>query len=282
LNASPCEIKVKNVTIKEIFMEEVKNKYGDTTSKRYNVFPLPLKNLKINNGTVKSENVSIFFHRDKINHGYPNIYSVYKKAKQKEFFGDTLIFGEDVERGIIEYQEKIKKAAEELKKKFMLEELKSLDNKVRAMPQVLYSYLETLHDVSLNPDFYQSSTSTNYCCTPWCSLIHECKSIISLMGVNCIDENKRQMQNTLVEQARKFDDGSGNKDVFTLHLRPFSIKCSHDKWSLTLRIYFKVKDNKIIIGWIGQHPYLPCPPDESPSACSRIDCPNNPAYVPGV
>jgi hypothetical protein len=77
------------------------------------------------------------------------------------------------------------------------------------------------------------------------------------MGVNCSDEDLRQMNDTLVEQDRQFDNGSGNKELFTLHLKPLSEERSTNLWFLTLRIYFKVKGGKIVIGWIGRHRYLP-------------------------
>jgi hypothetical protein len=53
---------------------------------------------------------------------------------------------------------------------------------------------------------------------------------------------------------RKFDDGSGKKLFFTIHLKPETGMVSQsDK---TLRIYLKWDDNskRLCIGWIGKHP----------------------------
>jgi hypothetical protein len=251
LNTPPCEIEIKNVTIKEILMEPVKDKNGVIRRPiiYYNIFPPPLINIKISNTLIGAMNISTVRQKEKIEPGSSDIYSVYKTAKQE--FGDTLIFGKDVKRGIDEYWNKIK---EELEKNPGWDVLKE---KTKNLPWILRSYLEVLHDVSLDPGFYQCSSSSNYCCSPCCSLIHKCKSLISLMGLNCSDEDLRQMNDDLVEKARQFDDGSGNKELFTLHLKPLSEERSTDLWFLTLRIYFKVKGGKIVIGWIGQHRYLP-------------------------
>ncbi|MDR1288020.1 MAG: hypothetical protein LBK08_10460 [Treponema sp.] len=301
LNTSPGEIEIKNTAIKKIIMDPVKDENGAIIYpiRHYNIFPSPLENVKISNGLVKIADLSTIETGQK-NPGPFDIYSAYEKAKQE--FGDTLIFGKDVEDSIVEYQNKIRKKMEENPG------WKELKEETENLSQALSSYLKTLHDVSLDPGFYQWSSSENYCCFPCCSLIHEykslsrlkavncsdcrppccpliheCKSLISLMGANCSDEYQNQMQNSQAKQERQFDDGSGNKEVFTLHLRPLSKKCYGALWFLTLRIYFKVKGRKIVIGWIGQHPYLPsCPSVQRGIACQRIECQNNPAHVPGT
>jgi len=58
-----------------------------------------------------------------------------------------------------------------------------------------------------------------------------------------------------------FDNGNNVKKLFDLHLKPctFSQYEDTDNKKRTTRIYILWDENvkKVIVGWIGKHPYLP-------------------------
>ena len=184
-----------------------------------------------------------------------HIQAAYKKAQEE--FGDFLVFGADVPLGITEYERKIIKYPHEN------------DEEIAAK---LYFCLKVLYEYARNMKHGNSSVcataNLDYCCNIQCSAKQYCKSIISLLGADCIEDinvlkGSTQEQEKFIRKDRTWDNRYGDKELFTLHLKPYSPMCNNSRhWYRSLRIYFKLDFSqgqmKIAIGWIGRHPYLPC------------------------
>ena len=71
-------------------------------------------------------------------------------------------------------------------------------------------------------------------------------------GVTASGESDTIRNSPKERQVRTWDDGSGERRLFDLHLKP-SDATSPDR---CVRIYFEYDDQicKMIIGWVGAHP----------------------------
>ena len=93
------------------------------------------------------------------------------------------------------------------------------------------------------------------------------KYLFNAYGCLCSPENEKYIY--CPEKLRHFKNENGNEEYFSLHLKPITetknrntYTLGGDEFNSTCRIYFKVKNEKILIGWIGKHPM------------SCIDCTN--------
>jgi len=71
-------------------------------------------------------------------------------------------------------------------------------------------------------------------------------------------------------KTRHFQSSEGTEEYFTLHLKPITYNKKSDNKNLTRRIYFKWENNKILVGWIGEH--LQSCSNEPESECVKINC----------
>ena len=114
-------------------------------------------------------------------------------------------------------------------------------------------------------------------CKPGCNYLLDCGANIRYFGADCVDEKK---DHKIIEEVE--DERTKNNRKFWLHIRPNNINCEDKFWYFSLRIHFRwVTNNKIEIGWIGRHLYLPCPKKNQDSGeivnCNRLECPINPS-----
>ncbi|GHU70253.1 hypothetical protein FACS189450_04400 [Spirochaetia bacterium] len=237
----------------------------------YSISDIPSKEIKL-----VHEKIGISGLGDIGQQEFPDILSAYETAK-KDFVQNakTFIIGEDVEEGIREYSRILKS-----------------QNSNKGYANTLYSHLEALNDFVIQfrqkeqayKDFNQyqfaGSPDSRSCNSPYCEYFDVCKSFIYLLGVRCSDENQNQLDdNRKVYDERIRGNGRGKKELFRIHLKPHTEPCFSSVFLLTLRIYFKWdrEEEKIIIGWLGRHLYLPikCPPHMT--SCWRWDkgCPAN-------
>jgi len=137
----------------------------------------------------------------------------------KKQFSNYLIFGKDVDKGI----ETLKKHS--------------------GPPDRIFTYLETLKD------FCEYKRNNN---TPNDKFDIE---ILRVFGCICTGEDYINPKN---KKYREYDNGSGNKEEFKIHLKPNTYDpVPPGKTDRTVRIYLKWEEiqKKVIIGWIGCHPH---------------------------
>lgn len=149
---------------------------------------------------------------------YKTVHDACEAAKNN--FANYLVFGDDVNAGI----KTIRDSA--------------------GPPDRIFAYLETLKDFCI----YKSKNNTPY----------DDADILCVFGCICSHEWEDDLKDQKVNDDRKFDNGSGQKKLMELHLKPNTFDPAPGK-SRTVRIHFEWDEiqKKVIIGWIGAHRYLP-------------------------
>ena len=141
----------------------------------------------------------------------------------KNIFSDYLIFGKDVEKGI-----------------------KTIRNSAGPPGRIFY-YLQTLKEFCEYKRKVKAQFPDDY--------------ILKSLGCDCSYEQPEHMQNERAQDERMYDNGYNEKELFMLHLKPSTFSQYEDIGNKTgtTRIYILWKENikKVIVGWIGKHPYLP-------------------------
>jgi hypothetical protein len=160
---------------------------------------------------------------------FKTVLDAYKKAK--EMFSDFIIFGNDIEKGINTIE---------------------LD---AGPPDRIFAYLQTLKEYSE----FKINNKTDF--------THD--YFISALGCDCSFEKPEHMQNENVKNDRMFDNGNNEKAVFSLHLKPSTFP--RYERTKTVRIYFLWDDThkKVIVGWIGNHKFIPPKKPLSPKNSSH-------------
>jgi len=152
---------------------------------------------------------------------FNKVIDVYKHVKKE--FCDYIMFGSDVQAGI----KTIRDSA--------------------GPPDRIYSYLEALKDFCIYKRANKSIFSDDY--------------ILQSLGCICSYENKEVFNDEKAKIERTFDNGNNERELFDLHLKPntFTVAEEQEKKERTVRIYISWSDlqKKIIVGWIGKHPYNP-------------------------
>jgi hypothetical protein len=152
---------------------------------------------------------------------YESVLKVYKIAKEQ--FSSYIVFGNDVEGGI----ETIRDSA--------------------GPPDRIFAYLKTLTEYC---EYKRKNGNT----------IPD-DIILNALGCICSYESEKDMNDEKTKNARMFDNGNNEKILFNLHLKPntFSEYEDLNKKSRTVRIYisWNEEQEKVIVGWIGRHLYLP-------------------------
>ena len=152
---------------------------------------------------------------------YNSVLEVFNRAK--ELFNDYIIFGNDIEKGI----KTIRDSA--------------------GPPDRIFAYLKTLVEFCEIKRTKEINFSDDY--------------ILQALGCICTYEDEENMKNEEFKKARMFDNGNSKKIQFDLHLKPNTFRPCEDTSSKrrTVRIYISWDgiQKKVIIGWIGKHPYLP-------------------------
>jgi hypothetical protein len=132
--------------------------------------------------------------------------------------------------------------------------LTEIQNIEKYLPDILYSYLNTLYFFVMNKG--DGSYARHFHCGWNCESYYICKSYIHYLGLNCVDETNRQMYCPRVKQDRTKHDEKGNVQIFRLHLRPYTTARDSILDFLTMRIHFTIGINEITIGHIGKHLFL--------------------------
>jgi hypothetical protein len=176
-------------------------------------------NEKMMSATISTEHIDYIEYSNK--EKYKSVFEVYKNAKDQ--FSRYIVFGNDVERGI----ETIRDSA--------------------GPPDRIFAYLKTLTEYC---EYKRKNGNT----------IPD-DIILSALGCICSYESEINMNDEETKNARMFDNGNNKKILFNLHLKPntFSINEDLGNKSRTVRIYILWDNNqeKVIVGWIGRHLYLP-------------------------
>lgn len=149
------------------------------------------------------------------------VIDVYQYAK-KELY-DYIIFGNDVKKGI----ETIKDYA--------------------GPPNRIFAYLKTLKEYCIYKKNNEIIISDQY-------MLHS-------LGCVCSYEDDGIFSDERAMDERSFDNGNNEKQLFKLHLKPntFPEYKDTERRKRTVRIYISWNDlqKKVIVGWIGKHPFTP-------------------------
>jgi hypothetical protein len=124
----------------------------------------------------------------------------------------------------------------------------------------LYHYLNTLNDLVeiINRENIFDTGELNF--------------LLNSHGCFCSPDSK--VYEKCPMKVRHFNNNKGVDEYFTLHLKPITYNRKSEHRNLTRRIYFKLKDDKVLIGWIGEHPQS-CS-NEPDSECAKASCPFQP------
>ena len=152
---------------------------------------------------------------------FNKLIEVYNYAKEELI--DYVLFGKDVQEGI----KTIRDSA--------------------GPPDRVFAYLETLKDFCIYKRCYNSVFSDMF--------------ILQSFGCICSYENKNIFNDEKAKRERMFDNGNNERELFNLHLKPntFTIAEEQERKERTVRIYISWNEiqKKVIVGWIGKHPYNP-------------------------
>ena len=88
--------------------------------------------------------------------------------------------------------------------------------------------------------------------------------LINSHGCLCSPDSKIYKQCKF--RSRYFINDQGNEEYFSLHLKPITYNKKSDLGNFSRRIYFKLDNMKILIGWIGRH-LLSCSDCEKITEC---------------
>jgi hypothetical protein len=105
-------------------------------------------------------------------------------------------------------------------------------------PDRIYAYLETLKDFCI---YKRNSSNT----------IFDDEYILQSLG--CICSYEVPNMNERLKNERKFDNGSKEKVLFSLHLKPITFPRNEEKRTVRIYIYWDDARRKIIVGYIGKH-----------------------------
>jgi hypothetical protein len=163
-----------------------------------------------------------------------------------EKYSDYLAYGKDVSL------DKIKVSIDKLVVKFPLLKTQSNSDNInisgdKLIATRLYHYLKTLNN-TINVIKKKN--------------IEEEKDLVFLLnahGCLCSLDEEYKKKNC---PHRRFKDDEDNNDYFNLHLKPITetefktdfYRLGGSDFNNTCRIYFKLRNQKILIGWIGKHP----------------------------
>ena len=175
----------------------------------------------------EEDNIKTIVQIKNINNVKYNYYKKYNTVNDAyssdEIYKDNIIFGSDILKGLNTIEE------------------------FAGPPNRILAYLKTL-------DEYCEYIKIH-------GKIHNEINIIQAFGCICSGETKKDMKDKRAIKERTFHTGNNEEKLFTLHLKPTTIPPYKDigEKKETVRIYFDWDDvgKKIIVGWIGKHPYLP-------------------------
>jgi len=281
---------------------------------KYIIKDAPLKNININNQNVNISTLKAFID---FNYNYNstlhnNSYIKYNLERWEEAlnkaqkqFKDHVVFGREVKSGLMQY---IKKIIDErclllpnIKSKS--KEIDEIDTWMKEGPNTLFENLRAINDFisnssiikikrNMNERYNCCNTKTcngiacreylsvfNNNCNLKCEFLEECGSNIKYFGVDCSDEWYERKKEIFVEKDRTKKDIEGNESKYWIHLKLNNKVCRDPLWFMNLRIHFRyIGNEKIEIGWIGRHLYLPCPiiDIQERMLCIRDKCPFHP------
>ena len=146
---------------------------------------------------------------------FNSVLDVYKYAKEQ--FKEFIIFGKDVESGIGTIRDSA------------------------GPPERVFTYLETLTEFVDYKRKHRPSLKDD--------------KILQILGCICSYEDEEQMKIEKVKNARIFDNGSNEKILFNLHLKPSTYSNDIGNRKRTIRIYISWDEDRkiVIVGWIGEH-----------------------------
>jgi hypothetical protein len=276
INYQETEIPI-NTEIRRTIMldDEYRDKKNKLIKFQYILPNAPLQKVKITDARVKTATIDI--PRD--NKG--TLIGVINEAKT----WPELIFGNDVGSGINEYINRLEQKSATIIDAGSLAKIHEIKN---ALPDILYSYLDTLRSYVTTRRLYKGDESfeKRFHCGYKCESYHTCKSYIHYLGLDCVCETGSQMRCPKVKEDRTKNDEKGNPMVFRLHLRPYTNASGESSLDfLTMRIHFINGINRIIIGHIGAHLFLAkkgCLVNNAPPYCQPVcgspSC--DPNYIP--
>ena len=175
-------------------------------------------------------------------------------------FGETLEFLEsNVSNSINIYKNILKK----MKKKYITnmdyEYLDTINAIEKNYPSLIYNCMEGLDKLvkyynSCDKPRPELPISNIFKCRTIGneSICNKCLGYLRLCGYDCSPESEDDLKDSKVIEERTFDG-----QLYTIHLKPytFSIKSKYEEASI--RIYFTWDSEKIKIGYIGKHLWLP-------------------------
>jgi hypothetical protein len=267
-------ISIQSIPVDTEFNIKMTNWQGNQLNYNYKIKNAPLKNIIINNKNVNISTLNAF-----INKNFKYKLGDWETALNaaKNHFKENLEFGLEVDASLIEYKNKIIKESKKLfganKQKF--------NEWMKEGPDTLYENLKALNDfiangsiqkVTKNKDERYHCCNTekchgqvcheyvkvlNYNCDLKCEFLEVCCSNIRYFGVDCVDEYLIHKKNKDVEIDRTRTNSKGAKSIYWIHLRPQNLNFDSPLGFMSLRIHLRPLADKIEIGWIGRHLYLP-------------------------
>jgi hypothetical protein len=258
-----------------MFSESFINKKNINQTKNYIIKKAPSRNVRIEKQKVK---ISILDALVNVNYQY-NSYEWEKAlndAKMK--FKNYLVFGKEVESGLLQYFSKI------IDEYFIMlydpkssRQLKELDEWMKEGPNTLFKYLKAIYNFvsAYNLSKLHIKRNERYYCSYKCEFYEECGSNLRFFGVECSNESPKIKNDSSVIKDREKMNSVNVKEIYWIHLKPKTVICDNKHlWFVTLRIHLRYLGNgKIEIGWIGRHLYPQCPKRNNISDCHRERCP---------
>jgi hypothetical protein len=214
---------------------------------KHNFNNVECQNINISDCTILNSSVRCLKQRE-----FSSINDALENARND--FKDTLEYSKKVDESIDEYEKILAKLRYDRNNN-----IEKIDKHKKVYPVTVYDCLYTIdklvkyykqndkqHPIQpLSKNFNCNSIGENDIC-------NKCRGYLRVCGYDCSDERKEDIKNEKVKEARTIDD-----QLFQIHLKPYS-KTEGTKYSeKSLRIYFRWDTDKIKIGYIGKHLYLP-------------------------
>jgi len=239
----------KRTDITKIITNNYENEYNINVSIqkiKHNFNKLECQNIIITSCIINS-NIKELKKRK-----FSSIDDTLKNAKTD--FKDTIEFSNKINESINEYEEILAKLRYDRNI-----DIEKIDNYKLIYPVIVYDCFNTLDKLvkyykfknkqNLPEPISRKITCRNISTNDVCK---KCCGYLKLCGFDCSDENENDLKNVNAINERTID----NK-LYRIHLKPYSITRDTKYADLTLRIYFRWDNDKIQVGWIGKHLYLP-------------------------
>jgi hypothetical protein len=168
-------------------------------------------------------------------------------------FNNTIEFSQSINNSINEYENDLTL----LEEQFFGDKKEKIKTYIMEYPLIVYDSIAALdklvkYHASNGGSNHPQAISKNFNCRSIGKddICSKCCGYLWLCGFECSGEGD-------LKHPRAIQERTIDGQLFRIHLKPYKVMEGTQRAGLSLRIYFRWDTNKIKIGRIGRHPWLP-------------------------